>query len=78
MSQTPNEVFEAMNATKILLAILETQNVVKIPIDVFLNAGNEQKNLNVEYNEESKEFIFQLKDNNEQQIDNQDAPAESN
>ncbi len=76
MNKTPNEVFEAMNATKILLAILETQNIVKIPIDVFLNAGNEQKNLNVEYNEEGKEFIFQLKENIEQSSDNQDAPTE--
>jgi hypothetical protein len=76
MNKTPNEVFEAMNATKILLAILETQNIVKIPIDVFLNAGNEQKNLNVEYNEEGKEFIFQLKENIEQSTDNQDAPTE--
>lgn len=70
MSQTPTEVFEAMNATKILLAILETQNIVKVPIDVFLNAGSEQKNLNVEYNEENKEFVFQLKENVEQPSDN--------
>lgn len=70
MSKTPNEIFEAMNATKILLAILETQNVIKIPIDVFLNAGNEQKNLNVEYNEDGKEFIFQLKESVEQPADN--------
>ena len=70
MSKTPTEVFEAMNATKILLAILETQSLVKVPIDVFLNAGTEQKNLNVEYNEEDKEFVFQLKENIEQPSDN--------
>lgn len=78
MTQTPNEVFQAMNATKILVAILENQKVVNIPLDTFINAGAEQKNLNVEYNEETKEFVFQLKENIEQPTDNQDAPTESN
>lgn len=76
MTQTPSEVFQAMNATKILVAILENQKVVNIPIDTFINAGAEQKNLNVEYNEETKEFVFQLKENIEQQDDNQDAATE--
>jgi hypothetical protein len=76
MTQTPNEIFEAMNATKILVAILDTQKVVNIPLDVFISSGAEQKNLNVEYNEETKEFVFQLKENIEQPADNQDAPTE--
>jgi hypothetical protein len=76
MTQTPSEVFQAMNATKILVAILENQKIVNIPIDTFINAGAEQKNLNVEYNEETKEFVFQLKENIEQQDDNQDAATE--
>jgi len=76
MTQTPSEIFEAMNATKILVAILDSQKVVNIPIDVFLNSGAEQKNLNVEYNQETQEFVFQLKENIEQPTDNQDAAAE--
>ena len=78
MTQTPNEIFEAMNATKILLAILETQKVVNVPLDTFISSGSEQKGLNVEYNEETKEFVFQLKENIEQPTDNQDVATESN
>lgn len=78
MTQTPNEVFQAMNATKILIAILENQKIVNIPLDTFINAGAEQKNLNVEYNEKTKEFVFQLKESIEQPTDNQDVATESN
>jgi hypothetical protein len=78
MTQNPNEIFQSMNITKILLAILENQKVVNVPIDVFINAGNEEKGLNVEYNEETKEFVFQLKEKIEQPTDNQDVATESN
>ena len=76
--QTPKEVFEAMNATKILVAILENQKVVSIPLDVFLNAGSEQKNLNVEYNEDEKQFVFQLKENSGQEANSENVETESN
>lgn len=75
MTQAPDEIFKSMNITKILLAILENQKVVNVPIDIFINAGVEEKGLNVEYNEETKEFVFQLKEKIEQPTDNQDAPT---
>jgi hypothetical protein len=77
MSKTPAEIYQAMNATNILVAILESQKKVSIPIDVFLNASNSEKSLNVEYLEDSSSFVFELKENVEQQTDNQDADAES-
>jgi hypothetical protein len=77
MSKTPAEIYQAMNATNILVAILESQKKVSIPIDVFLNASNSEKSLNVEYLEDSSSFVFELKENIEQQTDNQDADAES-
>jgi hypothetical protein len=78
MTKTPSEIYQAMNATNILVAILETQKKISIPIDIFLNASKEDKNLNVEYNEESSSFVFELRDKNEQQDDNQDAESDSN
>jgi hypothetical protein len=78
MTQAPDEIFKSMNITKILLAILENQKVINVPIDIFINAGVEEKGLNVEYNEETKEFVFQLKEKIEQPDDNQDVDAESN
>jgi hypothetical protein len=78
MSKTPVEVYEAMNATNILVAILDSQKTVSIPLDVFLNASNENKNLNVEYNEDTTSFIFELRDKVEQQNVDQNVDAESN
>jgi hypothetical protein len=73
MSKTPSEVYEAMNATNILVAILEFQKKISIPIESFLNSSNEDKSLHVEYNEESSCFIFELRDKVEQQNNNENA-----
>lgn len=78
MSQTPTEVYQAMNATNILVAILESQKKVTIPLDVFLNASNGDKNLNVEYNEEMSAFVFELRDKVEQQITDENVESNSN
>jgi hypothetical protein len=76
MSKTPAEIYQAMNATNILVAILDSQKKISIPLDVFLNASNEDKNLSVEYNEDIASFVFELKDKIEQQ--NIDKNVESN
>ena len=77
MTQTPAEVYKAMSATNILVAILESQKKISIPIDVFLNASKVDKNLNVEYDEDTSSFVFELKEKIEQPADNQNADAES-
>jgi hypothetical protein len=76
MSKTPAEIYQAMNATNILVAILDSQKKISVPLDVFLNASNEDKNLSVEYNEDIASFVFELKDKIEQQ--NIDKNVESN
>lgn len=64
--ETPQEIFEAMNATKILVAVLETIKSVEVKTDTFLSATAEERELKVDYNEESNSFTFALKDKNEQ------------
>lgn len=78
MSKTPAEVYQAMNATNILVAILDSQKKISVPLDTFLNASNGDKNLNVEYNEDTASFIFELRDKVEQQDANQNVEPESN
>jgi hypothetical protein len=78
VTQTPAEVYKAMSATNILVAILESQKKISIPIDVFLNASKGDKNLNVEYDEDTSSFVFELKEKIEQPDDNQNADAEPN
>lgn len=63
MSQiNQQEIFESLNITKILLAILETNKVVRIPALSFLDAGNQDKSLQVDYDEDTQEFVFKLKE----------------
>jgi hypothetical protein len=78
MSKTPSEVYQAMNATNILVAILDSQKKISVPLEVFLNASNEDKNLNVEYNEDTASFVFELRDKVEQQDADQNVEPESN
>ena len=76
--QTPQEVFQAMNPTKILIAILENQGITNVPLDIFLNSGTDQKALNVEYNEDEKKFIFELREPIEQSNDQENVESNSN
>ncbi len=78
MSKTPAEVYQAMNATNILVAILDSQKKVSVPLDIFLNASNGDKNLNVEYNEETSSFVFELRDKIEQQDVSENVESDSN
>ena len=78
MSKTPAEVYQAMNATNILVAVLQSQKKVSIPLSVFLEASQQEQQLNVEYNEENSSFVFELKDKNEQQVDQENAESNSN
>lgn len=55
------EIFDSLNITKILVAILETNKIVRIPALSFLDAGNQDKNLQVDYDEDTQEFVFKLK-----------------
>jgi uncharacterized membrane protein YcaP (DUF421 family) len=55
-------VFENLSIAKILVAILETSGEVSIPALNFLDAANEDKELQVDYNSDSQSFIFKLRD----------------
>ena len=77
MSKTPTEVYQAMNASNILVAILQSQKNVSVPLNVFLEASNEDQQLNVEYNEETSSFVFQLKEKIEQPNTQENAEPDS-
>ena len=78
MSKTPSEVYQAMSASNILIAILQAQKTISVPLSIFLEASQEDQQLNVEYDEDKLSFIFKLREKIEQPSDNQDANAESN
>jgi hypothetical protein len=59
---TPKEVFEGLNVTKILMAILETQKEIIVPINNFRNITEEEKSLQVDYDEDTLNFTFKFKE----------------
>lgn len=78
MSKTPQEVYQAMNATNILIAILESQKVISVPLNTFINAPEGDKNLHVEFNQETSSFVFELREKVEQQNNNENVESNTN
>jgi hypothetical protein len=66
MTQTPEEIFQAMNASRILVAILSKFGTVEIPTELFMAANNEDKQLSVTYNDETLSFEFKLREDDDQ------------
>lgn len=66
MTQTPEEIFQAMNASRILVAILTKLGTVEIPTELFMISNNEDKQLSVTYNDETLSFEFKLREDGEQ------------
>jgi len=66
MTQTPEEVFQAMNASRILVAILTKLGSIEIPTQLFMDANNQDKQLSVTYNDENLSFEFKLREEESQ------------
>ena len=62
MTQTPEEVFQSMNASRILVAILTKLGSIEIPTQLFMEANNQDKQLSVSYNDENLSFEFKLRE----------------
>lgn len=58
-------IFKDMNLSKILVAILETEKVITVPALTFLDAGAQDKELQVDYDSDTQSFMFKLRDKNE-------------
>jgi hypothetical protein len=55
------DVFAQLNVSRILVAALETLGEISIPIMTVVNAENEDKELQVDYDETNQSFTFKLK-----------------
>ena len=54
------DIFASLNVSKILVAILEMQNEITIPSDLFINAATIDKELQVDYDSHNQSFKFKL------------------
>jgi hypothetical protein len=64
------DIFASLNVSKILVAILEMQNEITVPSDLFINAATIDKELQVDYDSDSQSFKFKLKGKNESGFNN--------
>lgn len=55
------DIYAQLNITKILVATIQSLGEVSLPVSDFLNATNEDKELQVDYNKEDETFTFKLK-----------------
>ncbi len=53
-----NKIQSELTAVKVLVAILESQGSVRVPISKLIDATNKDKELLVDFDPESQEFIF--------------------
>jgi hypothetical protein len=66
---TAEDVFGSLSVPKILIAALQTLGEIVVPTDLFLNAGTEDQELEVDYNSDNQTFTFKLKENNVREED---------
>ena len=58
------DVYAQLNITKILVATIQSLGEITLPVTDFLNATNEDKELQVDYNQGDNTFTFKLKQKN--------------
>jgi hypothetical protein len=59
------EIIQSMSLNKILVAILEHNGSITVPTSKFVDAQHENRELVVDYDDESKSFTFSLRSLNE-------------
>lgn len=69
MTNTPEEIFNVMNASNILVAILSKLKQVDISAKDFLESNSTDKQLSVTYNDSISSFEFKLREEGEQEND---------
>ena len=61
------DIIQSMSLNKILIALLEEYGSLSVPTLKFVDAGNQDKELVVEYDDTALTFQFSLRSKNEQQ-----------
>jgi hypothetical protein len=62
--KAPEDIFKNMSLNAILVAILDTLKEINVPSITFLDAGKEDKELQVDYDSDTDLFTFKIRDKN--------------
>jgi hypothetical protein len=60
MTDNTEDIFKTMNASRVLVAILNKIGSIEIPTEDFINSNGEDTQLSVSYNDQSLSFEFKL------------------
>lgn len=60
MTNSTEDIFKTMNASRVLVAILNKIGSIEIPTEDFIKSNSEDTQLSVSYNDESLSFEFKL------------------
>ena len=66
---TPKDIFESLNVTKILMAIIETQKDIVVPVESYLSVPEGERELQVDYDSEKQAFTFKFRDLSEEKAE---------
>lgn len=55
------DIFATLSVPKILIAAIQTLGEITVSTDLFINAGAEDQELQVDYNSDDQTFTFKLK-----------------
>jgi hypothetical protein len=69
MNENTQDIFKSMNASRVLVAILNKIGSIEVPTEEFMKSNSEEAQLSVTYNEESLSFEFKLEKSSSQNID---------
>jgi hypothetical protein len=69
MNEDTQDIFKSMNASRVLVAILNKIGSIEVPTEDFIKSNSEETQLSVTYNEHSLSFEFKLEKSSSQNLD---------
>jgi hypothetical protein len=66
MTENTEDIFKSMNATRVLIAVLNQIGSIEILTEDFLKINSEDRQLSVTYNDETLSFKFEIEEPGQQ------------
>lgn len=78
MTDNNEDMLKSMNATTILIAVLNQIGSISIPTKDFLEVNSEDRQLSVDYDSEAMSFTFKMQEDVNAEEDLANAPQKTN
>ena len=75
MTNSSEDMIKSMNATTILIAVLNQIGSISVPTKDFLEVNSKDRQLSVEYDSDTMSFTFKMQDEVDSEEDLDNAPS---